>query len=166
MGGLIEDYSFFSCANLTNVTLGTSVTGIGAYAFSGFNQSEYNYSGDPLCSLAIPNSVINIASNAFYTCASLTNVTIGTNVTSIGDYAFCDTSLMNVTIPNSVTSIGDYAFYECGSLTSATIQGGTIGDYAFFGCPSLTNVTLGTNVASIGDYAFSSFDYDGDRYAA
>ena len=56
---------------------------------------------------------------------------------------------------NSVTNIGIGAFYECGSLTSATIQGGAIGQYAFSVCLSLTNVTLGTNVTSIGAYAFS-----------
>ena len=33
----------------------------------------------------IPNSVTNIGTMAFYSCTSLTNVTIGTGVTSIGD---------------------------------------------------------------------------------
>ena len=48
---------------------------------------------------------------AFRGCDSLTSVTIGNSVTSIGDYAFysCD-SLTSVTIGNSVTSIGDGVF--------------------------------------------------------
>ena len=39
---------------------------------------------------------------------SLTSVTIGNSVTSIGDWRSINcTSLTSVTIPNSVTSIGD-----------------------------------------------------------
>ena len=52
-------------------------------------------------------------------------VYIGNIVTSIGDYAFDDTTrLMKVTIPNSVTNIGSYAFRDCSDLTSVTIENG------------------------------------------
>ncbi len=45
---------------------------------------------------------------------TLTAVTIGNSVTSIGDEAFYNcTGLTSVTIPNSVTSIGYDAFYYC-----------------------------------------------------
>ncbi|MBQ9744981.1 MAG: leucine-rich repeat domain-containing protein, partial [Clostridia bacterium] len=56
-------------------------------------------------------------------CDSLTSVTIGNGVTSIGRYAFsvC-TSLTSVTIPNSVTSIGYRAFWCCTGLTSVTFE--------------------------------------------
>ena len=55
--------------------------------------------------------VIRIENKAFYNCRSLTSVTIGNGVTSIGNYAFdgC-TSLKSVTIGSGVTSIGDSAF--------------------------------------------------------
>ena len=45
---------------------------------------------------------------------TLTSVYIGSNVTSIGDYAFDGCSnLTGVTIGENVTSIGSYAFYNC-----------------------------------------------------
>ena len=95
---------------------------------------------------------------AFYDCSSLTSVTIGDSVTSIGEHAFYDcSSLTSVTIPDSVTSIGDYAFYDCDSLTSVTIPDSvtSIGEHAFSGCSSLTSVTIGDSVTSIGNSAFS-----------
>jgi hypothetical protein len=58
-----------------------------------------------------------------------------------------------VTIGNNVTSIGDYTFHVCTSLTSVTIGSGitTIGDYAFYGCTGLTSITfLGLVAPTIG----------------
>ncbi len=61
--------------------------------------------------------VISIDYQAFYGCTSLTELTIGNSVTSIGACAFegC-TSLAEITIPDSVTSIGERAFSGCESL--------------------------------------------------
>ncbi|MBR1891825.1 MAG: leucine-rich repeat domain-containing protein, partial [Clostridia bacterium] len=59
----------------------------------------------------------NILYGAFYNCSSLTSVTIGNGVTSIGDRAFYGCSgLTSVTIPDSVTSIHSGAFYGCYKL--------------------------------------------------
>ncbi|MDD5961979.1 MAG: leucine-rich repeat domain-containing protein [Bacteroidales bacterium] len=102
-------------------------------------------------------SVTSIGYSAFYSCSSLTSVTIPNSVTSIGTYAFWRCSgLTSITIPNSVTSISEWAFYECSSLTSVTIGNSvtSIGDMAFEGCSSLTSVTIGNSVTSIGYRAF------------
>ena len=49
----------------------------------------------------------------------MTSISIGNNVTIIGDYAFYGCSgLTSITIPGSVTCIGDYAFYYSPNLTS------------------------------------------------
>jgi hypothetical protein len=94
---------------------------------------------------------------AFEDCTTLTSVTIGTNVTSIGDSAFYDCpGLTSVTIPNSVTSIGGYAFFWCTSLNNVTMGSGvtSIGDHAFLSCWSLTSITIPSSVTSIGNEAF------------
>ena len=57
-------------------------------------------------------------------CSSLTSVTIGNSVTSIGNGAFSDcSSLTSVTIPNSVTSIGKWTFSDCTSLDTIICLG-------------------------------------------
>ncbi len=49
---------------------------------------------------------------------SVKKAILADSVTSIGDYAFYScTSLTSVTIPNSVDNIGKYAFYACESLS-------------------------------------------------
>jgi hypothetical protein len=67
--------------------------------------------------------VTNIGVQAFYSCGSLTSVSIGTNVTGIGANAFnyC-TSLRDITIPGSVANIGSGAFAGCQSSTAITVD--------------------------------------------
>ena len=78
---------------------------------------------------------------------------IGNTVTSIGNYAFFSCiSLTSVTIPSSVTSIEDVAFGGCFGLTSVTIPDSvtSIGNYAFEDCIGLTSITIPDSVESIG----------------
>ena len=108
-------YAFYYCYNLTNVTIGSSVTSISESAF---------YVCSRLTSVTIPNNVGSIGWQAFDGCYGLTNVTIGSGVTNIGGYAFAGCSaLTTVTIPASVTSMGGSCFADCAKLTQAYFQG-------------------------------------------
>jgi hypothetical protein len=112
-----------------------------------------------LTSVTISTNVTSIGEQAFCNCYRLASITMSTSVVSIGSSAFGNcTSLTSVTIPNSVISIGDGAFGGCTSLTSVTIpiSVASIGIGAFNSCTRLTNVTIGTNVTSIGYGAFNS----------
>ena len=96
-------------------------------------------------------------SNGQVYCNMLQDVSIGKNVTSIGNYAFESCySLASVTIPDGVKSIGNYAFQRCYYLASVTIPDGvkSISNYAFQRCYSLASVTIPDSVTSIGGYAF------------
>jgi hypothetical protein len=75
-------------------------------------------------------------------------------ITSIGAYAFYNTSLTSVSLP-AATNIGGYAFYLCNSLLSVDFPAAvSIGEYAFGQCTSLASVSLPA-ATSIGGYAFS-----------
>ncbi len=107
--------SFESCSGLTSVSIPSTVTTIGIYAF-------YYCTG--LSSITIPNSVTTIGNYAFRSCSELTSVSIPNSVTSIGTYAFYYCSkLASVTLGNSVTSIGKYAFSNCNRLNHTNYTG-------------------------------------------
>jgi hypothetical protein len=106
---------------------------------------DYAFSSASVTSVIIPDSVLIIGDNAFYSCSSLNFVTIGNGVRLIGNSAFYDcASLSSVTIGNNVTIIGDSAFYGCTSLFSVII-GSNVTDIsasAFGFCFSLTSITF------------------------
>ena len=115
------------------------------------------YSCSSLTSVTIPNTVRSIGRSAFGGCSGLTSLDIPNSVTIIGEYVFDNcSSLTSITIPNGVTSIKNFAFWGCKSLKSVTIPNSvtSIGYCAFYSCNSLTSITIPNSVTSIGDKAF------------
>ncbi|MDE6300738.1 MAG: leucine-rich repeat protein [Muribaculaceae bacterium] len=107
--------------------------------------------------------VTSIGNNAFYSSGDYLkgSLTIGKNVTSIGDYAFQNCSGFNgsLTIPDKVTFIGKSAFYYCSGLSGSLTLGNNvseIGSSAFLGCFGFTgSLTLPDNITSISEGIFS-----------
>ena len=93
--------AFANCANLTGVTLPSTVTYISDFAFM---------SCPSLGSVTLPNSLLTIGQRAFRDCTGLTSVTIPNSVTTIG---------------SSVTFIGSYAFDDCDALRDVTCLAST-----------------------------------------
>ena len=89
----------------------------------------------------------------------ITEVEIGTGVTSIGDYAFYGMpNLTSVTIPDSVTAIGDYAFKNCGKLDGVKLPAGLtkLGDSAFYACSALTSIDIPASLYTVKPYTFKN----------
>ncbi len=103
--------------------------------------------------------VVGIQANAFNNCINVVSISIGNNVTSIGDFAFNGCSALNgkLVIPNSVTTIGASAFNGCLSIDTLVVGANvlTIGGSAFSGCSGLGGkLVIPDGVTSIGAYAF------------
>ncbi len=143
-----------SNTSVTSVTIPSSVTSIGAYAFNN-STSLASVTFQPA------SSVTTIESYAFMGCTSLTSIIIPQGVQSIANHAFpyCS-SLTSINIPSSVTSIGMFAFFRCTSLASVNFEPTSslqnIEFKTFFGCTSLTSISIPSNVTSIGDSSFGS----------
>ena len=137
-----------------------AISGIGPmvdYSSSGQKVVPWYYYRDAITSVVVGSNVTSIGNYAFAACDKLVCVEIGNSISTIGRNAFINCrSLTSVTIPDSVTTISSDTFYGCTSLVSVDIGNNvtTIGGYAFANCTSLTNVRIGSKVSTIGGYAF------------
>src|SRR5438874_1711673 len=80
------------------VTIPSTIDGLPVVTIG--NGVESAFYGTNVTSVIIPNTVIDIAAEAFRGCYTLTNVTLGQNVKSIGNYAFDQCLLPSVQIPD------------------------------------------------------------------
>lgn len=120
---------------------------------------EYNGDGT---SLTIPDTykdkpITAILPEAFKGNNTLATITIGSNVTSIGNSAFEDCDLLTaIDLPDAVTTVGEKAFVGCDNLTSFNIGTGLTNYTGNFlsDCPKLATIT-----ASRGnDHEFYCYD--------
>lgn len=128
--------AFSACSSLTSITIPNSVTSIGSGAFASIK--EINISDlASWCNIDFEDSESNPLHNAgnLYINGELAmDIAIPDTVTEIKSYAFygCN-SLMSIELANSVTSIGTHAFRNCSNLTSVKINDNInyISDYSF-----------------------------------
>ena len=132
--------SFGYCTSLESVTLPSTISGVGEYAFDGCSSLKkvmFNQQG-----------VLYIGTMAFHQCSSLENINLPSNLAVIEDYAFAwCRNLREVVLDdgfNEGLRIGYFAFGQCHSLESITLPStvSTIGDDAFFKCDNLRQVVL------------------------
>lgn len=129
------------------VTVPKNVTFIRPFAFQNCTR---------MTELRLPDSVAEIR-YACPGCVNLREVTFGTGLKKIGNYAFYCCGFIHIEIPEQVTAIGESAFYGCEQLTTVTLGAGPkkISARAFNYCHNLETLTLHTanlriSTASIG----------------
>ena len=167
----IEDWAFYNCSSLESITLPSTVTEMGYYAFSNctnlreviFNDGlkkigrEAFNNCTSLENIALPSTVTEIGDHAFNSCHNLREVTLNDGLQKIGAGALCDcTSLKSIAIPSTVTDIDAYAFDDCINLREVITSDGLrkIGECAFSECSSLESIKLPSTVTDIGNEAF------------
>ena len=148
--GNIGNSAFYNCGRLNRLMVGDSVKDIGSYAF----QNCYG-----LEEVTIQNNG-NIGTQAFAGSSTQNPATYTiSNVGSIDESAFANcTSMTNLTIDTCVTTIGNTAFQNCYGLEEVTIQNnGNIGAQAFKGSSTQNPATyIISNIGSIGTSAFAN----------
>ena len=93
--------------DVMSADIGTDVSCIGENAFE----------GSYIAHVTIPDSVVEIKTNAFANCLNLgmhaNGISLPSSLTSIGEGAFSYTPLESITIPSAVVNVGWYAFAYC-----------------------------------------------------
>ncbi len=108
--------------------------------------------------LAIPESVTEIAANAFFNIQEIKSVKWNEGIERIGAGAFslCQ-SLVVDEIPATVTYLGDGAFSNCSSIVEMEIKtGADLLSCTFSDCPALTTVRFSSGTKKIGFRAFAN----------
>lgn len=173
----IIDNCFFTCNELTDVVLPTTLEKIGSCGLTTDSinnimvrneDTHFKSVGGVLYDLnmttiieypahklethfTIPHSVTKINGGAFYKVHALESVVIPENVTYIGNRAFDETKLKELKLPSKVKYIGDFAFRDCTPLSKIELNDGLehIGYWAFGGCWNVEKIFIPASVQTI-----------------
>lgn len=197
----IKPYAFYYCFMITDITFGTGIKSIGEEAFAfceliesvnvtdlavwcnvDFFNADSNplkiaknlsVNGTPVESLVIPDTVSVIKPYAFNNCESITEVTFGNNLTTVGKDAFLGCRKLKTVNAASIENWCNIAFENINAnpltivkklkidgadVTSLVIPNTVteIKPYAFNNCDSITEVTIASSVKKIGADAFAN----------
>lgn len=178
--------AFYDCTALSSVTIADSVTEIGQIAFVHTNyyntSSKWSnnalYIGNHLIGVrsgvsgayTVKSGTKAIAEDAFYTCKSVTSISLPDSVTGISDGAFkCCTALKEISVSSgngtysavggvlynkAKTNLICYPMAKTGSTFEVPKGVTEIAPYSFYTAKNLSSVTLSDGIKSIGTYAF------------
>lgn len=171
----IGDMCFRNLSNVTSVSLPSTLTHIGRYAFfytslekidlpinlEYISESAFSNLTSLTGELVLPDGITEIGKAAFYGCSSLTGtLKLPTSLTTIGEGAFshCSGFSGELTIPAGIETIPLDAFADCYQLSGTlTLSEGVkvIGQNAFYGCSQIKTINLPSTIERIESIAFS-----------
>ena len=136
-------------------------TQIGTVSFENENQliekiGDYAFCNATVSSISLPSNVIEIGDYAFYR-ASVSDSSLNLNhIKDFGDYSFANyNGSLDINAPHFVY-IGESVFYQCagivGELDLSSVA--QVGEDCFNGCTEITKVIIGEGIVYIGYRAF------------
>ena len=140
----IIDNAFKNCNELNTISIGNSVTDIGASSFdkcTGLKKVKINNLG-PWCLINFANETANPLYNGH-------NLIVE------------DAEIIDLILPQTVSTVKDYAFINCNQFKSITIPENiySLGKKVFEGCNMVTSVTAyPQNPPTIAGDTFSNYD--------
>ena len=145
----IASTMFQGCTALTEVVFadGNKVASLNEAAFQSCNT---------LPAIALPAAINAIPGNCFNGCKALASVTMGNDVTTIGNNAFYNTALTSIALPTALRSIASQAFMNSKLAGTLALPEGltTIGEQAFANT-KLQGVNIPSTVTGISNAAFA-----------
>lgn len=140
---------FYECSALEEIKF--------AYPDSVVNLHQYNFYGcEKLATISPLNNLVKIGSNAFRKVPA-TFITDFSDVTTIGEWAFCDSGITGEFHIPKLTSISSHSFRECHNLTGIRLGGTFTALYnaCFYNCYSLEYVAMPSTVATLDQHVFA-----------
>ena len=138
----IRDSAFCFAKNLKSIIIPQNVTRIGKCAF--MNDALNSYNESKLESVQLPDGLITIDYQAFWSCKNLKSINFPANLKTINQAAFHDVGIESLTFPEGLEKIGYSAFNFCNSLTSIYIPStvNEIGEASFVDCPKISSIVV------------------------
>ena len=152
----MDDWSSDTSSPLVYFSFPENVTKIGKWAFA-----KTLLTG----ALIIPNDVIEIGENAFYS-TNITSLELPNHLENIGSRAFnlCSSLSSMLSFPESLKELGEYTFAGCSSLTGSLSIPNNVKEIptgCFRNCAFTGDLIIPEGVVKIGESAFSYSNYNG-----
>ena len=163
----VEKFSIsaFEGAQLSELTLPSTLTEIGAFAFYNSSTGSIKVSKINIpniavwCKLKRGRNTFSSAITLYVGDSAITNIDIPNTVTKIDEYVFENINCNNIIINDSVTSLSIYSFYGA-HMSYCKLGNGltSIPSDCFYSCRSLTTLVWGDNITSVSSYNFNNAD--------
>lgn len=159
----LGDWSFQGREDITYLSIPSTITSIGEYAFIDCGSNiEVNIADlGAWCNVTFGNehsSPLSSAKTFYLNGYRVTDLAIPYGVQSIPNFAFYQCRMItSLNIPGTVQTIGSSAFEDCTGLNWVSLQEGleTIGGSSFEGCTGLYAITIPSTVTEIQINAFN-----------